>query len=69
MGFFDMLSKAKNVLEDAANKQQQKIYNDLERYERRCKYKSDSELREIWQDESRPHLERVAAQNVYKSRH
>jgi len=69
MGFFDILIKGVNAVSSAAAKQQAKIYDELERYEKRLRYKSDSELKAIWSDESRPHLERVAAQNVYKERH
>ena len=64
MGFFDLLGKANEKVNDYYGKQQEKI----DRYERSMKYRSDSTLKSIAKDESRPYLERVGAAEAYKKR-
>ena len=61
MGLFDKLSDKVNGY---YNKQQEKI----DRYERSMKYKSDSTLKSIAKDESRPSFERATAAREYKNR-
>ncbi len=61
MGLFDKLSDKVNGY---YNKQQEKI----DRYERSMKYKSDSTLKSIAKDESRPYFERATAAREYKNR-
>lgn len=68
MGFFDVLGKAADAVVSYGEKEKARMYREIERYESRLRYKSDSELKEIAKDESRPALERVAASKVYKSR-
>ena len=65
MGFFDILGKAADKLNDFYDKQNER----LERYERQMEYKSDSTLKAIAKNESRPYFERIAASRVYKKRH
>ena len=65
MGFFDVFGKAADKLNDFYDKQNEK----LERYERQMEYKSDSTLKAIAKNESRPYFERIAASRVYKKRH
>ncbi len=65
MGFFDILGKAADKLNEFYNKQNEKLV----RYERQMEYKSDSTLKAIAKNESRPYFERIAASNVYKRRH
>ena len=52
----------------------QEVKNDkqnekIARYERQMEYKSDSTLKAIAKNESRPYFERIAASRVYKKRH
>ena len=65
MGFFDILGKAADKLNDFYDKQNEKIA----RYERQMEYKSDSTLKAIAKNESRPYFERIAASIFYKKRH
>ena len=53
MGFFDILGKAADKLNEFYNKQNEKLV----RYERQMEYKSDSTLKAIAKNESRPYFE------------
>ena len=64
MGFFDLLGKANEKVNDYYGKQQEKI----DRYERSMKYRSDSTLKSIAKDKSRPYFERAVAAREYKNR-
>ena len=64
MGFFDILGKAADKLNEFYNKQNEKLV----RYERQMEYKSDSTLKAIAKNESRPYFERAVAAREYKNR-
>ena len=69
MGFFDLLGKAVSAVVSEAQSQQQRVYKQVERDEKRFSSKSDDELKQIAKDESKAPLERAVASKVYKDRH
>lgn len=68
MGLFDVLGKAKDAVMRDYESSQKRIMREASSYERKLSGKSDSELREIVRDESKPYLERAVASNELKNR-
>lgn len=69
MGFFDVLGKICSAFVTEAQNNQQRVYKQVERDEKRFSSKSDSELKKIVKDESKSPLERAVAKKVYQDRH